>query len=116
MKDQIIADERDLEDKLTEAWQNLNGDLLQSVFYEWTGRLEWFMEYDGEYYINIHKLNRSRISGSREKQGGHNFRYRLYSISEMIVLQFMTISSRRSNSLVTADKRNLPADESSQIN
>jgi hypothetical protein len=28
------------------------------------------MEHDREYYINTHELNRNRISGSREKQGG----------------------------------------------
>jgi hypothetical protein len=39
---------------LTEILQTMSGDLLQLVFYEWMGRLEWEMEHDGEYYINTH--------------------------------------------------------------
>jgi hypothetical protein len=34
MKDQIITDESNLEDKLMEIWQNVSGDLLQLLFYE----------------------------------------------------------------------------------
>jgi transposase len=45
MKDQIITYESDLEDKLTEVWQNMSGYLLRSVFYELMGRLEWIMEH-----------------------------------------------------------------------
>jgi hypothetical protein len=70
MKDQIIMDESDQEDKVTDVWQNVSEDLLQSVFCEWMGRLEWVMEHNGEYYINTHQRNRNSISGSREKQGG----------------------------------------------
>jgi hypothetical protein len=34
MKDQIITGEDDLQNKLIEVWETVNGDLLQSVFYE----------------------------------------------------------------------------------
>jgi hypothetical protein len=50
MKDQIITDEIDLEDKLTEILQTVSGDLLQSVFYERMGRLKWVMEHEREYW------------------------------------------------------------------
>jgi hypothetical protein len=33
MIDQIITGEDDLEDKLTEAWETVSGDLLESMFY-----------------------------------------------------------------------------------
>jgi hypothetical protein len=39
MKDYIITDESDLEEKLAEIWQNVSRDLLQSVFSEWIGQL-----------------------------------------------------------------------------
>jgi hypothetical protein len=40
MKDQVITDHDDLEDKLTELWGNVSEDLLQSVFHAWMERLE----------------------------------------------------------------------------
>jgi hypothetical protein len=41
MEDQIITSEDDLQDKLTEVWETVNGDLLELVFYEWMSRAEW---------------------------------------------------------------------------
>jgi hypothetical protein len=40
MKDQIIESEDGLEDKLTDVWETVNGDVLESAFYEWMSRLE----------------------------------------------------------------------------
>jgi hypothetical protein len=34
MKDQLITNEDDLEDNLTEVWETVRGDLFESVFYE----------------------------------------------------------------------------------
>jgi hypothetical protein len=52
MKDQIITNEDDLEDKLREVWAIVSGDLLGSGLYQWMSRLEWIMEHEGKYYIN----------------------------------------------------------------
>jgi histone-lysine N-methyltransferase SETMAR len=54
MKDQVVEDEDDLEDKLTEVWEHVTEDVLQSVFYEWIARLEWVIAHGGEYYLNPH--------------------------------------------------------------
>jgi hypothetical protein len=40
MEDQIIPSQDDLEDKLTEVWENVSGDLLESLSHEWMSRLE----------------------------------------------------------------------------
>jgi hypothetical protein len=32
MKDQIITSEDELEDKLTDVWEAIHGDLIESVF------------------------------------------------------------------------------------
>jgi hypothetical protein len=47
MKDQVIMDDDDLEDKLTEVWGRLREDVFQSVFHEWMERLEWVREHEG---------------------------------------------------------------------
>jgi hypothetical protein len=54
LKNQIITGEDDVEDRLTEVWANVIGDLVQSVFYGWIARLEWISEHEGEYQINSH--------------------------------------------------------------
>jgi histone-lysine N-methyltransferase SETMAR len=54
MKDRVVTDEDDLEDKLTEVWEGVTQDVLRSVFHEWMGRLEWVMGHGGEYYVNPH--------------------------------------------------------------
>jgi hypothetical protein len=54
MKDQVVEDEDDLEDKLTEVWEHVTEDVLQSVFSEWIARLEWVIAHEGEYYLNPH--------------------------------------------------------------
>jgi hypothetical protein len=46
MKDQIITN--DLEGKLTDVWETVSGDFLESVFYELISRLEWVIEHEGE--------------------------------------------------------------------
>jgi hypothetical protein len=53
MNDQIITSEDGLEDKLTEVSETVNGDLLQSMFYEWMARLEWAIEHEKN-IISIH--------------------------------------------------------------
>jgi hypothetical protein len=35
MMDQVITDEDDLEDKVTEVWGSVSEDVLQLVFHEW---------------------------------------------------------------------------------
>jgi hypothetical protein len=40
MKDQTITSNDDPEDKLTEVWETVSGDLLESGFSEWTSRLK----------------------------------------------------------------------------
>jgi hypothetical protein len=54
MKDPVIMDDDNLEDKLTEVWGSVSEDILQSVFHKWMERLEWIREHEGEYYINPH--------------------------------------------------------------
>jgi hypothetical protein len=49
-----MTSEGDLESALTDVWENLSRDVLQSMFHEWIARLEWVMEYHGDYYINPH--------------------------------------------------------------
>jgi hypothetical protein len=41
LKDQTITSEDDLEGALPRVWENVGGDILQSVFHEWMARLEW---------------------------------------------------------------------------
>jgi hypothetical protein len=43
--------EDDLEDKMTNVWEIMSGDLRKSVFYEWVSRLVWVIEHEGEYDI-----------------------------------------------------------------
>jgi hypothetical protein len=52
MKIQIITSEEDLEDKLTEVRETVNGDLFESVFDEQTSRLGRVIKHKGEYYVN----------------------------------------------------------------
>jgi hypothetical protein len=52
MKDQIITSEDDLEKKLTEVCEIVSGGLLESVFREWTSRLEWVIGHKKEYDIH----------------------------------------------------------------
>jgi hypothetical protein len=52
LKDQPITDESHLEDKLTDIWERVSRDVLQSVFFEWMERLEWVIEHEAGYYIN----------------------------------------------------------------
>jgi hypothetical protein len=54
MKDQVTTDDDNMEDKVTEVWGRVSEDVLQSVFHERMGRLEWVREHEGEYYINPH--------------------------------------------------------------
>jgi hypothetical protein len=54
LKDQLIMDKSDLEDKLTDIWECVSRDVLQSIFFEWLERLEWVLEHEGDYYINPH--------------------------------------------------------------
>jgi hypothetical protein len=63
-------DERDLEDKLTDFWEHMNQDVLQTVFFGWTERLEWVIEYERDYYINPPSQNKNLVGRSREKQVG----------------------------------------------
>jgi hypothetical protein len=86
MKDQVITDDDNLEDKLREVWLSVSEDVLQSVFHEWMGQLEWVREHKGQYYIKPHSLNKNRISCSRDKEGGHNFLYPLYSGNMKLLL------------------------------
>jgi inactivated superfamily I helicase len=51
MKDQIIMSTDDLEDKLTEAWEAVNGYFLESVFHKWTSRLEQVTKHERAYYV-----------------------------------------------------------------
>jgi hypothetical protein len=62
MKDQRIRSEDDLEVALTDVWEKVRIYLLQSMVHEWMTRLEWVMEHDGEYYINVREVKKNRIS------------------------------------------------------
>jgi hypothetical protein len=53
LKNQLITDESDLEDKLTDTWEHVSRDVLQSVFFEWMERLAWVIEHK-ETVILIH--------------------------------------------------------------
>jgi hypothetical protein len=79
-KNQLITDDSDLENKLRDIWERVSRGVLQSTFFEWTERLEWVIEYEGEYYINPHELHKNLIDRFREKRGGHDFCYSLYRI------------------------------------
>jgi hypothetical protein len=70
LKDQLITDEGDLEGKLTNIWEHLSRDVLQSVFFEWMERSEWVTEHEEDYCINPHELNKNLIDKSREDRGG----------------------------------------------
>jgi hypothetical protein len=67
LKEQLIMDESDLEDKLTVIWEHMSRDVLQSVFFEWMERLEWTVKHEGDCHINPHSLNKTLIDRSREK-------------------------------------------------
>jgi hypothetical protein len=54
LKDQLITNESDLEDNLTDIWQHVRRDVLQSAFFEWMERLEWVIEHEGDYKIKPH--------------------------------------------------------------
>jgi hypothetical protein len=54
MKDQTITSRDDLEGALTEVWENVSRDVLQSLFHEWMARREWVMEHRGDYDTNPH--------------------------------------------------------------
>jgi hypothetical protein len=49
LKDQLITNQSNLEDKRTDIWESVSRESLQSVFFEWTERLEWVIEYAGDY-------------------------------------------------------------------
>jgi hypothetical protein len=70
MKDQIIINEDDLEDNLTNVWEVVSRDLLESVFHERVSKPEWTIEHDDEYYLNPSQLNENCIysfPGSAER-------------------------------------------------
>jgi hypothetical protein len=52
-KDDIITNEDDLNNKLTEVWEIVCKDLLESVFYEWMSRLERVIQTRGN-IVSIH--------------------------------------------------------------
>jgi hypothetical protein len=64
MRDQIITSEDNLGDKLTEVWETFSEGIIESLSDEWMSRLERVREPEGEYYIDLHCLNRNRISRS----------------------------------------------------
>jgi hypothetical protein len=69
MKNEIITSDGDLEDELTEIWEIVSGDLLESLIDEWMSRSEWVIEHEGESDINSHWRNRNCIHSSSEQQG-----------------------------------------------
>jgi hypothetical protein len=74
-KEQLITDRSDLEDKLTDIWEHISRNVLQSVFFKWIERLECVIEHERDYDINPYSFNKKFTDRSREKQGGHNFCY-----------------------------------------
>jgi hypothetical protein len=48
MKGQIIMNDDDLQDGLTEFRETNSGNLFESGFYEWISKLEWITEHQGE--------------------------------------------------------------------
>jgi hypothetical protein len=52
MYDQRITSEDELENTLTEVWETVSGDILESVFHNSMCKLEWVTEHDGECSIN----------------------------------------------------------------
>jgi hypothetical protein len=53
MKNQITSDDG-LENTLTEVWEIVNGDLLESVFSKWISRSVSVTKHEGEHHINLH--------------------------------------------------------------
>jgi hypothetical protein len=49
-----ITDESKLEDKLTDIWEYVHRDVFHSSLIEWTERLEWVIEYAGDYDPSPH--------------------------------------------------------------
>jgi hypothetical protein len=62
-----------LEDKLTNTWEYVSRDVLQSVILEWMKRLGWVIGYEGDYYINSHSLNKISSTEVGENRGVMTF-------------------------------------------
>jgi hypothetical protein len=52
LKERLITDKSDLENKLTGIWEHVSQDVLQSDFFEWIERLKWVIGHEGDYYTN----------------------------------------------------------------
>jgi hypothetical protein len=51
MKDREFSTVQDILHRLTNIWNNLTFEDVQSAFREWQIRLNWVMENGGEYYF-----------------------------------------------------------------
>jgi hypothetical protein len=54
MKDREFSGVEDIVNAVQEIWREVTLERLQSVFFNWTERLEYVIEHDLEYYINPH--------------------------------------------------------------
>jgi hypothetical protein len=57
MKDRELRTIQDILRRLTEIWNDLTFEEVQSVFREWQIRLEWVLENGGECYFEQSKTN-----------------------------------------------------------
>jgi hypothetical protein len=48
-KDREFHSHEEIEEAMTVAWNGLNFEDVQSIFYDWMRRLAWVIEHEGEY-------------------------------------------------------------------
>jgi hypothetical protein len=51
MKDREFHSHEEIEEAITVAWNDLTFEDVQSIFYDWMGRLTWVIEHEGEYIL-----------------------------------------------------------------
>jgi hypothetical protein len=49
MKDGEFHSHEEIEEAIRMAWNDLNFEDAQSIFYDWMRRLAWVIEHEGEY-------------------------------------------------------------------
>jgi hypothetical protein len=56
LKDREFSSSDEIEDVMTQVWNGLTFDNVQSVFRDWTRRLAWVAENDGDYINEYNKI------------------------------------------------------------
>jgi hypothetical protein len=84
MKDREFSGVEEIMKAVQEIWREVTLERLQSIFFNWIGRLEYVIEHDGEDY-NTHIKRLSQSLSYREIAGGQGTFWTPYNVKYLHV-------------------------------